>query len=249
MILLITIPLAIAISLCWYLPGIKAQGNNQVLTKKDYWLIALKYGFAFTCLLIIVTEITWDALIKRIPLSGLPRDIFSNFFRAALLEEYFKFRGFYHAKRKYGLYRKIDYIMIAGLMGVVYGIIEKIMHGNIAAVIVGLLCPMHIIWQFNQGGHYYEYEKAKAANDLQTAKKEQLLALLVTFLFHGCWDSGLDLGGYFIENETSIPLQVTGFVILIAMVVFGVIYTIKTIKNVCRIARETPPVADRPAEM
>ena len=38
------------ISLAWYLPAIKAQGNNQVLTRKDYLVIALKYGFAFTCL-------------------------------------------------------------------------------------------------------------------------------------------------------------------------------------------------------
>ena len=245
MILLITIPLAIVISLCWYLPGIKAQGENQVLQKKDYWMIALKYGFVFTSLLIMVTEITWDAVMKRIPLNGLPADIFSNFFRAALLEEYFKFRGFFRAKRKYGLYRKIDYIMIAGMMGLVYGIFEKIVLGNLFAVIVGLLCPMHITWQFNQGGQYYEYEKAKAANDLQTAKKERLMALLVPFLFHGCWDSLLDISGYCLDNETSIPVQAAGLIIITAMAVFGVIYTIKTIKKVRRIASETPPAADQ----
>ena len=65
MILLITIPLALVISLAWYLPAIKAQGKNQVLTRNDYLVIALKYGFAFTTLLIIVTEITWDSIIKR----------------------------------------------------------------------------------------------------------------------------------------------------------------------------------------
>ncbi len=248
MILLITLPLAIAISLCWYLPGYKALGNNHILQKKDYWIIGLKYGFAFTCLLIIVTEITWDSIVNHTPLHGLEKDIISNFFRAALLEEYFKFRGFFHAKQKYGLNRKIDYILTAGLIGMIFGIIEKIMFGNIAAVIVALICPMHIIWQFNQGGHYYEYEKAKAANDMQTAKKERLMALLVPFLLHGCWDSGLDLGGYFLENEASIPLQVTGFVLLTAMVVFGVIYSVRTVKNVRRIAHETPPASDSPAE-
>ena len=117
--------------------------------------------------------------------------------------------------------------------------------GNIAAVIVGLLCPMHIVWQFNQGGHYYEYEKAKAANDLQTANKERLMALLVPFLFHGCWDSLLDIGGYCLDNETSIPVQAAGFVIITAATVFGIIFTIKTIKQVRRIARETPPAADQ----
>ena len=107
----------------------------------------------------MVTEITWDSIVKRTTLSGPALDIFSNFFRAALLEEFFKFRGFIHAKRKYQLSRKIDFILTAGMMGLVYGLFEKIVLGNIGAVIIGLICPMHILWQFNQGGHYYEYEK------------------------------------------------------------------------------------------
>ncbi len=237
MIFLITIPLSIALSLVWYLPVVKAQGENRVLQTKDYLLIALKYGFAFTCLLIMVTEITWDAVVKHTPLSGLALDIVSNFFRAALLEEFFKFRGFILAKRKYQLTRKIDFILTAGMIGLVYGFIEKIVLGNIAAVIVGLICPMHIMWQFNQGGHYYEYEKAKAANDLQTAKKEWRMAILVPFLFHGLWDSILDISGYCLDQPDSIPVQVIGFVLILAAVIGGVIYSIKTVRKACRIAK------------
>ena len=248
MVYLIAIPLAIIISLCWYLPGIKALGDRQVLQKKDYLIIALKYGFCYTCLLIIITEIIWDGIIKRTPLTGLAKDITADFFRAALLEEFFKFRGFYHAKRKYGLYRKIDYILVAGLIGMVYGIVEKAVLGNIAAVIVGMICPMHIIWQYNQGGHYFEYEKAKAAGDQAAARKERLMALLVPFLFHGCWDSGLDIGSHLIGIENSTAAQVAGIVLITALVIFGVIYTIRTIKNVVRIAKETPaPAAETPA--
>lgn len=239
MIYLITIPLSIAISLAWYLPVVKAQGENRVLQKKDYLLIALKYGFAFTCLLIIVTEITWDAVVKHTPLSGLALNLVSNFFRAALLEEFFKFRGFILAKRKYQLSRKIDYILTAGLIGLVYGFIEKIMLGNIAAVIVGSICPMHIMWQFNQGGQYYEYEKAKAANDLQTAKKEWRMAILVPFLFHGLWDSILDISAYCLAKPDSIPVQVIGFVLITAAVIGGIVYSIKTVRRACRIAKES----------
>lgn len=239
MIYLISIPLSIAISLAWYLPVVKAQGENRILQTKDYLLIAFKYGFAFTCLLIMVTEITWDAVVKHTPLSGLALNLVSNFFRAALLEEFFKFRGFILAKRKYQLSRKIDFILTAGLIGLVYGIIEKIMLGNIAAVIVGSLCPMHIMWQFNQGGHYYEYEKAKAANDLQTAKKEWRMAILVPFLFHGLWDSLLDIGGYCLGHPDSIPVQVVGFALITAAVIGGIIYSIKTVRKACRIAKES----------
>ena len=237
MIYLISIPLSVALSLVWYLPVVKAQGENRVLQTKDYLLIAFKYGFAFTCLLIMVTEITWDAVVKHTPLSGLALNLVSNFFRAALLEEFFKFRGFILAKRKYQLSRKIDFILTAGMIGLVFGFTEKIMLGNIAAVIVGSLCPMHIMWQFNQGGHYYEYEKAKAANDLQTAKKEWRMAILVPFLFHGLWDSILDIGGFCLGHPDSIPVQVVGFALITAAVVGGIIYSIKTVRKACRIAK------------
>ncbi|MBQ6518942.1 MAG: PrsW family intramembrane metalloprotease [Anaerolineaceae bacterium] len=241
MILLITIPLAIGISLLWYYPGIKAQGENRVLTTKDYLVIALKYGFLFTSLLIMITEIIWDGLVKRTPLTGLALSIVSDFFRAALLEEFFKFRGFILAKRKYKLYRKIDYIMTAGMMGLVYGVFEKIVLGNIAAVIVGLLCPMHIIWQFNQGSHYFEHDKAKALNDARTAQKELRLAVFVPFLFHGLWDSGLDIGVYMLEQSQTV-VQVIGIVLITAMVIFGVVYSIKTVRRVCAVARNTPVI-------
>lgn len=245
MILLITIPLAAAISLAWYLPCVKALGDNHVLQKKDYLLIALKYGFAFTCLLIVVTEILWDGIVKRTPLTGLAKDITADFLRAALLEEFFKFRGFILAKKKYALTRKIDYMLTAGLIGLVYGFFEKIVLGNIGAVIIGFLCPMHIMWQFNQGGHYYEYEKAKAANDEQIARKEWLMAVLLPFLFHGFWDTGLDIGSHLLENQTSVPLQVTGMVLITAMVAGGIVYTIKTIRRVCKTAKEAPAAEPR----
>lgn len=242
MILLITIPLAIAASLAWYLPCVKAQGDNRVLTAKDYWVIALKYGFLFTCLLIMLTEIIWDRLIAFTPLTGLAKDIAANFTRAALLEELFKFLGFKLAKRKYQLSRKIDYMLVAGLVGMTYGIFEKVALVSIPAVIVGSICPMHIMWQLNQGGHYFEYEKAKAAKDEAALHKEWRLAILLPFLFHGLWDSGLDIVLYLISAE-GLPkaVQVIAAVFGLAMVVFGIIYAVKTVKKVRKIAREEPP--------
>lgn len=69
--MLISLPIAIAVSLLWYLPCVKALGENRVLTWKDYLKIALIYGFLYCCLLIMVTEITWDAVVKHTSLSGL----------------------------------------------------------------------------------------------------------------------------------------------------------------------------------
>ena len=220
------------ISLLWYLPGIRAQGGKGLLTRKDYVKTALIYGLCHTCLLIIVTELLWDGIANRIGLTGLARDILSDFLRTALLEELFKFTGFLLAKRALQLTRKIDYIMIAGLIGLVYGVIEKAVLGNIAAVIIGLLIPMHITWQFNQGGHWFEYERTRSSREL-------LMATAVPFLFHGCWDTGLDLVGYFLGMEESTAAQVAGGVLAVTMIVLGMIYTIRTIKKMRAVAQST----------
>lgn len=56
MMMLISLPIAIGVSLLWYLPCTKALGDNHVLTPKNYLGIALKYGLLYCCLLTMVTE-------------------------------------------------------------------------------------------------------------------------------------------------------------------------------------------------
>ena len=215
--------LSLAVCVFWYYPCIKLQGDNRTLEKKDYINIGLKYGLLYTCLLIIVTEITWDVFAKFLPFKGLAADLFTDFFRAALLEEFFKFTGFLLAA--------------AGMIGMVYGIVEKAVTGNPIPVILGLVFPMHLMWQFNQGGHYYEYKHAKEAGDSVLARKEFFLAVAVPFVFHGCWDSMLDLVSYFINKEEATP-QIIGGVLLLITIVIAVFYMVKTIRFVRRLARE-----------
>ena len=233
--------LALVISLLWYMPGIKAQGDRQVLKRNDYLRAALVYGLAFSCVLIIATEIAFDAAAEAVGLKGLSKSIIEDFFRAALLEESFKFWGFRLAKGKLGLRRKIDYVMIAGLIGLTYGVVEKAVTGNVAGIIVGPAIPMHIMWQFNQGGHYYEYEQLKAAGQPAAARKEWFLAMMLPFVFHGCWDSGLDIIVYSLDQKET-TLQVLGGVLLIVMVVLGVLYCVRTLRRVIRLAKEAQPL-------
>ena len=251
MIGLLGVVLAVGISLAWYLPCVKAQGKNRVLQRKDYINTFLLYGLAFTCLLIIVTEIVFDLVISQTGLSGLAKDIFEDFFRAALLEEFFKFWGFRLAKERLKLHRKTDYILIAGLIGMSYGIVEKAVLGNAVGVVVGLAIPMHITWQFNQGGHYFEYEQHKADGRKEEARKEWLLAVVLPFLFHGCWDSGLDIASWCIEQKETLP-QVIGGILMLVMIVLGILYTVRTIRKVIRIAKSeplpTPQTAPAPEE-
>ena len=63
------------------------------------------------------------------------------------------------------------------------------------------------------------------------------MATAVPFLFHGCWDSGLDLVVYFFGMEESAAAQAGGGVLLVAMLALGVVYTVRTLKKVRAVAR------------
>ena len=153
------------------------------------------------------------------------------FLRAALLEEFFKFYGFTRCVNRVKPERKIDFIMLCGLMGLVYGVFEKLVQGG-AASIIGAVVPMHMMWQFNQGAHYFEHKKALAADDREKAKKERLAYIFMPFLFHGCWDFLLEAGGLLMEDPMPLPVQILGFLIIIGVLVIGILYCRKTFKMV-----------------
>ena len=132
--------------------------------------------------------------------------------------------------------RKTDYILVAGLMSLVCSVVEKAVPGNPEALAVSLAIPMHITWQFNQGGHWFEYEKARASNDRPRMRREMIMATAVPFIFHGCWDSGLDLVAWLTAKESTAAQVVSG-VLILAMLALGILYTIRTIKKVREIAR------------
>ena len=234
--------LAVVCALLWFLPAVRAQGTNRVLARKDYVRIALLYGILCCCVPIIVAEVAWDAIFGTPQANELAREIAADFFRAALIEECFKLMGFMLAWRKYRPERKIDYILIAGTIGLTYAVVEKAAMANPVSAIIGSIVPMHVLWQFNQGGHYYEYRQAKAQNDQTRARKEWFMAFIVPFLLHGCWDSALSAITYCAGREDSTAMQVISAVTLIAALALGLTYTIKTIRKVRRIAKEAPEV-------
>lgn len=181
----------------------------------------------------------------RLSQTNWSEEIVADFFRAALLEECFKLTGFLLAWRKYRPERKIDCILIAGTIGLTYAVVEKAAMANPVSAIIGSIVPMHILWQFNQGGHFYEYLQAKARNDQACAWKEWFMAFIVPFLLHGCWDSALSAIIYCAGREDSTAMQVVSAATLIAVLALGLTYTIKTIRKVRRIAKEAPEAPNR----
>ena len=198
---------------------------TKSLKSKDYRRIFLLYGIVYATIPIIITEITWDILAKMIGLSeGIYKELIESFFRAALIEESFKFYGFMKANKEYNFSNEKEYMLGAGMIGLAYGIIEKIASGNAIAMILGIIFPMHIIWQMNQGRHYYKHTKAIEGNNKKKAKKEFLLATVSIFLIHGCWDALISLISFFATTSKIANSEIIGAVLFLTTILFGIIY-------------------------
>ena len=168
---------------------------------------------------------------------GLLREIIESFFRAALIEESFKFFGFMKANKEYHFSNEKEYMIGAGMIGLAYGIIEKVAVGNALAIILGIIFPMHIIWQMNQGRHFYKYKKAKVENNEKQAKKELFLATFTIFLIHGCWDALISLVEYFAESNVFANSDMIGGILLVVIILFGIIYIIISIIKIRKVLK------------
>ena len=201
------------------------------LTKKEYFRIFLLYGIVYATIPIIFTEIMWDIVFDGVGFKvGLCRELIESFFRAALIEEIFKFYGFIKANREYQFKNEKEYMIGAGMIGLAYGIIEKIASGNAIAIVLGIVFPMHFLWQMNQGRHYYKYIKDKDKNN-KNAKKELFMATIFIFLMHGCWDALISLISYFADESKNTYSDMIGSILLIAVFLIGILYiTISVIK-------------------
>ena len=72
------------------------------------------------------------------------------------------------------------------------------------------------------------------------------MAICVPFLFHGLWDSAIDVIDLCINQEDPGIMQVCGYILILAVIAVAVIYAVKTMKKVIRTAKEDS--AEAPAE-
>lgn len=217
---------------------------NEVLKAKDYRRIFLLYGIVYATIPIIITEITWDFLANLIGLNeGLLRELIGSFLRAALIEESFKFYGFMKANNEYHFSNEKEYMLGAGMIGLAYEIIEKVATGNVIAIILGIIFPMHIIWQMNQGRHFYKYKKAKEENDNKKEKKEFFLATFSIFLIHGFWDALISLVEYFASSQNA-NADVFGGILFCITILFGITYIIVSIVKIRKVLKNDKNLAN-----
>ena len=211
---------------------------DKTLKGKDYLKIFLLHGIVYATIPIIIFEIIWDKTFHLIGLNeGILRELIGSFLRAALIEETFKFIGFMKANKKYRFSNEKEFMIGAGMIGLAYGIIEKVATGNAIAIILGIIFPMHIIWQMNQGRHFYAYKKAKDENNNKKAKRELFYATVMIFLIHGCWDALISIVGYFANASNIANADMIGGILLIATILFGIIYIIDSIIKIRKVLK------------
>ena len=213
--------------------------NNKRLTKKNYLVIFFLFGFVFTTLLIIIFELTWDGVCKKIGFEqGIKRELIECFFRAALIEETFKFLGFILARKKYKINRVSDSMFAAGCVGLMYGIIEKVVLFNPMAIIINLFFPMHLLWQWNQGRHYQLSKDEKKKRNKAKAFFHMFLATFMIFFIHGSWDALISIGSYLLDENNAVTNgELYGGIILGVTLLLGLIYTITTFVKTIKTAR------------
>ena len=216
------------------------ENEGQKLTKKNYLIIFLFFGFVVATLPIIVTELTWDGICNAVGFEKtIYREIIECFLRAALLEETFKFMAFIFARKKYKINRVADSMFAAGLIGLMYGIIEKVVLFNPMAIIVNIFFPMHLLWQWNQGRHYQISKDEKKKGNKGKAFFRMFLATFVIFFLHGTWDALISIGTYMIDEKNAITNgEMYGGIILGATLFLGAVYTIITFIITIKTARK-----------
>ena len=210
--------------------------EEQIETKKKgnakkYLTIFFLFGFLCTTVSIVVTQITWDEIAKKIGASGLGYNILVDFTRAAIIEEAFKFLGFYLAYIKFKFTKVKDFIIAAGIVGFVFGLVEKAVLFNIMPLILGVIIPMHVLWQLNRGRHFYNFLEARKEGNKKRAFWQFFMASVVIVLIHGTWDALLDLGEYFANKE---EISYLGTIMYAIVIIFGIFYIIYTIRKIIK---------------
>ena len=141
------------------------------------------------------------------------------------------------ANKEYNFNHEKEY-MTAGMIGLAYAIVEKFATGNAMAIILGIVFPMHVLWQMNQGRHFYKYKKAKDKKDDKTAKKELLLSTFVIFMLHGIWNALISLVSYF-ANTSNQNADIIWGILLLITILLGIIYIIVSIIKIRKVLKNS----------
>jgi len=124
--------------------------------------------------------------------------------------------------------RKIDYIIIFGMVGAGFEIIESIAFASdLLTMAIRVFLALHVVWLFYNGAKYYETKNGKGLSIF--------LGYIVTAIFHAAFD----MGAVLMRNESaSEDIQVLGFILTVVGVIINVVFIVRTTKMVGKAVKE-----------
>ena len=110
------------------------------------------------------------------------------FIMYGVIEELTKYGFARLSFRKCEKLKKIDLMVLFGLVGMGYEVIETLIIGNIIAGSIRGFFLAHVMYQFIMGHYFFESLYAKNNSDAAKAKKCFFLALFIPIIIHGTND-------------------------------------------------------------
>jgi hypothetical protein len=225
----------------WFYPVLKRHRQMEAYADKKTKLKALLFGLVPATVVLFSCQFALGWLFKLAGISdkGILICFLRGYIMYALIEELTKFGFAYLVIKKFEKLKKIDIMLIFGLVGMGYEITETLFVGNLFSGIGRGLFVAHIMYQLIMGHFFYESIHAKENGDDAGTKKNKILSLAIPMLLHGTNDLFCELAqlaseGLTVMGETDTPKAIMIFtcaVMIMVTNVFGLVWGLKLAKK------------------
>lgn len=169
----------------WFLT-IFLINRNIIKPGIKHYVKVIIYSFVIGISVSIIGQICFAFIFEAMHITRYLMYFLEAFIPIAFLEEFIKFTLGKNAILNSKTDKKIDFILMMGCTGIAFQFKDALIPigGTLPLLILGVF-PVHILWQFWMGAHFYEYLKALDAKDEDTSTKEWKLLYHVPMLLHG----------------------------------------------------------------
>lgn len=227
----------------WCRPVLKQRKILGGFVDRSAGAKAFFFGLIPATVVLLLCQIAlgWGFRLLGLKEESVLKAFLKAFVMYGLIEEATKYGFARLALRKFHRLKKIDIMIIFGLVGAGYEITESLFSGN---PLVGLMRGVfiaHIMYQFIMGHFFYESLHSKNAGNAAKSKKYALFSLLIPMLIHGFNDLFCELvelipGTSDKESVSNMPngqavLTLSFFAIIIAINIFCLVWGLKLAKK------------------
>ena len=230
LILLFVILIAV---LLWFRPILKRHKEVGGYADKKAIIKAFVYGLLPATIVLLLCQIALGWLLKFIGIDKYP--ILKVFVQAILMygciEELTKYLFARLSMKGYEKFKKIDVMVLFGLVGMGYEVMETMFASNVVAGIIRGIFIAHIVYQLIMGHYYFESVYAKNNGDIERSKKYATYALLIPILIHSLNDIFAGLLGEYSETVDFSSINNVSYSTLI--IFFGLNILLIVLNGVC----------------